>query len=105
MIPDSIYKALKPDELTKIECCRYCQKKFTFLSEHLAHMKAHTQDVESVSQMSINIWIQVIVESFYLNLVSVRIHHSLEGTTSLGFMVFLCLFVAALKEILNYWKG
>ena len=58
MITESIYKALKPDELTKIECCRYCQKKFTFLSEHLAHMKVHTQDVESVSQMSINIWIQ-----------------------------------------------
>jgi hypothetical protein len=59
MITEPVYKALKPDELAKIIFCRYCQKKFTFLSEHLAHMKVHTQDVESVSQMSINIWIQV----------------------------------------------
>jgi hypothetical protein len=58
MITEPIYKALKTDELAKIIFCRYCQKKFTFLSEHLAHMKVHTQDVESVSQMSINIWIQ-----------------------------------------------
>ena len=60
MITDSIYKCLKPDELKKIEFCRYCKKKFTFLSEHLVHMRVHTQDVESVSQMSINIWIQVL---------------------------------------------
>ncbi len=58
MITEPIYKALKTDELAKIIFCRYCQKKFTFLSEHLVHMKGHTQDVESVSQMSINIWIQ-----------------------------------------------
>ena len=59
MIGEPVYKALKTDELAKIIFCRYCQKRFTFLSEHLAHMKAHTPDVESVSQMSINIWIQV----------------------------------------------
>ena len=59
MIGEPVYKALKADELAKIIFCRYCQKRFTFLSEHLAHMKSHTPDVESVSQMSINIWIQV----------------------------------------------
>ena len=59
MIGEPVYKALKTDELAKIIFCRYCQKRFTFLSEHLAHMKVHTPDVESVSQMSINIWIQV----------------------------------------------
>ena len=58
MITEPIYKALKAEELAKIIFCHKCQKKFTFLSEHLAHMKVHNPDVESVSQMSINIWIQ-----------------------------------------------
>ena len=53
----TIYNGLKPKELDKVIQCRYCPRKFTFLSEHLAHLKKHTQDVDSVVEMSIKIWV------------------------------------------------
>ena len=53
----TIYNVLKPKELQKIIQCRYCSREFTFLSEHLSHLKKHTQDVDSVVEMSIKIWV------------------------------------------------
>ena len=53
----TIYNGLKPKELDKVIQCRYCPRKFTFLSEHLCHLKKHTQDVDSVVEMSIKIWV------------------------------------------------
>ena len=52
---ETLYNALKPDELEKIVKCRFCSRKFTFLSEHLAHMKTHTHNVESIVEMSIKV--------------------------------------------------
>ena len=57
-IDQTLYQALKPDELEKIIKCRFCGRKFTFLSEHLVHMKMHTHDVDSIVEMSIKIWVQ-----------------------------------------------
>lgn len=56
-LKDSVYLSLKPKELDKIVKCRYCPRSFKFLSEHLAHLKKHTQDVDSVVEMSIKIWV------------------------------------------------
>ena len=53
----TIYNVLKPKELQKIIQCRYCSREFTFLAEHLSHLKKHTQDVDSVVEMSIKIWV------------------------------------------------
>ena len=50
-----VVQALKTDELEKIVKCRFCSRKFTFLSEHLAHMKAHTDNVDSIVEMSIKV--------------------------------------------------
>ena len=57
-LDQQIYVALKPKELDKIISCRYCPRKFKFLAEHLSHLKKHTQDVDSVVEMSIKIWVQ-----------------------------------------------
>ena len=56
-LKETIYGVLKPKELEKIIHCRYCSRKFTFLSEHLSHLKKHTHDVDSVVEMSIKIWV------------------------------------------------
>ena len=53
----TVYNVLKPKELQKIIQCRYCSREFTFLAEHLSHLKKHTQDVDSVVEMSIKIWV------------------------------------------------
>ena len=58
-LKEQIYIALKPKELAKIIQCRYCPRKFKFLSEHLSHLKKHTQDVDSVVEMSIKIWVNI----------------------------------------------
>ena len=56
-LKESVYKGLKPKELDKIIQCRYCPKKFNFLAEHLSHLKKHTQNVESVAEMTIKMWV------------------------------------------------
>ena len=42
---DTLYPSLKPGELEKIIKCRFCQRQFTFLSEHLVHLEMHTNIV------------------------------------------------------------
>ena len=56
-LKESVYKGLKTKELDKIIQCRYCPKRFNFLAEHLSHLKKHTQDVESVAEMTIKMWV------------------------------------------------
>ncbi len=56
-LTSSIYVALKSKELHKITDCRYCDRVFKFLAEHLSHLKKHTSDVESVVEMTMKMWV------------------------------------------------
>ena len=52
------YPALKPGEKDTLTQCRYCSKRFVFVSELLVHLQKHVPDVNSVAEMSLKIWVQ-----------------------------------------------
>jgi hypothetical protein len=54
---DTLYPSLKPKELDKVIKCRFCERQFTFLSEHLVHLEMHTTDVDQFVEMSIKVWV------------------------------------------------
>ena len=64
----TLYTALKPHELDKIIKCRFCNRKFTFLSEHLVHMKTHTHNVDSIVEMSIKVNLGFLIEILVISI-------------------------------------
>jgi hypothetical protein len=53
-----LYSGLRPEDLDPLLTCKFCRRRFLFVSEHLVHLKKHTARVEEMVEMTMKIWLQ-----------------------------------------------